>query len=81
MLALMDAGKNQEAVEIFRDLIKKDSQNARYYIWLGHVLHKLGRGEEALDAAQGALELEPDNAFYHDHVDKTKKLMNLQEEK
>lgn len=70
-MTLFNMRKYQEAVEAFRELIEKDSQNARYHAWLGLALYELGGYEEALKEKQRALELEPDNAWYHNRVGET----------
>lgn len=79
-VALADRGKNQEAVDILRRLIEKNPQNARYYSWLGFVLHKMGLYEEALKEKQSAVDLEPKNARYHNNLGVTLHEMGLYEE-
>ena len=79
-VALVDIGKYQEAMEIFKKLIEKNPQNARYYAWLGVVLFKMNRYEEAVKETQRALDLEPDNAVYHDGLGATLHEMGRYEE-
>ncbi|MDE7268242.1 MAG: tetratricopeptide repeat protein, partial [Lachnospiraceae bacterium] len=70
-VGLVNEGKYQEAMEIFRDLIKREDQNARYYAWLGAALYKMKHYEEALKEMQRASELEPDDASYHNGLGAT----------
>ncbi len=79
-VALVNKHKFQEAEGIFRKLIEKNPQNARYYSWLGVVLHKMGLYEEALKEKQRAVELEPENASYHDTLGVTLLEVGLHEE-
>ncbi|MBW8041954.1 MAG: tetratricopeptide repeat protein [Planctomycetes bacterium] len=56
--------KNPEkAEELARQLVEKDPNNPHWWFWYRGALTKLGRNEEALDAAQKAVELNPDG-FY-----------------
>ena len=64
-MALYNAGKYQEASELFRILIEKNPQNPRYYFWLGDTLHRMKLYEDALKEKRRALKLESDNALYH----------------
>ena len=77
---LADTGKNQEAMERFRDLIKKNPQNARYYFWMGVVLYRMGRYEEAEKEQRKAIELEPSDASYYNDLGVTLYKMELYEE-
>ena len=70
-VALVYLGQYQMAMEIFKKLIEKNPQNARYHYWLGSVFHKLEGYEAALKEVHRAVELEPHNAFYHYSLGKT----------
>ena len=62
-VALDNAGKYEEALQIKRELVGKSSNNAHYRDSLSITLHKMGRFDEALAAKQKAADLKPDNAF------------------
>lgn len=64
-LALVNAGKDQEAVKSFKNLVEKDPQNARYHFWLGFVLHGMENYERAENEMRRAVDLEPETALYH----------------
>ncbi len=53
----------EKAEELARQLVEKDPNNPHWWFWYRGALTKLGRNEEALDAAQKAVDLNPDG-FY-----------------
>jgi tetratricopeptide (TPR) repeat protein len=53
----------EKAEELARELVEKDPNNPHWWFWYRGALTKLGRDEEALNAAQKAVELNPDG-FY-----------------
>ena len=55
--------KPEKAEELARQLVEKDPNNPHWWFWYRGALTRLGRNEEALDAAQKAVELNPDG-FY-----------------
>lgn len=63
-VSLTNTGQYDDAVKIYRELVERNPENARYHYGLGIALHELERYEEALEEKQVALELEPDNAQY-----------------
>lgn len=79
-VTLVNNGKYDKAIEYFRELIEKDTENARYYYWLGRVLHKMERYEEAQKEKEKAVKLEPGNAGYHDSLSTTLHVMGRYEE-
>ncbi len=69
-----------QSEHLFKTLIKKDSDNAKYHNSLGITLLAMNRYEEALLEMQKAIELEPNNARYHDNLSTTLHMMKHYEE-
>jgi tetratricopeptide (TPR) repeat protein len=55
-------GRNREAEQQFRDIIKLDPENGDAYYSLGLLLSELNRLDEAVDTLAKAVELVPDSA-------------------
>lgn len=53
----------EKAEELARQLIEEDPNNPHWWFWYRGALTKLGRNEEALDAAQKAVDLNPDGLY------------------
>ena len=53
----------EKAEELARELVEKDPNNPHWWYWYGGALTKLGRHEEALDALQKAVDLNPDGLY------------------
>ena len=68
---LHNTGKYGEAIEIKRQLVELEPNNARYHNSLGVTLHALKQYEEALAEIQRAVELEPNDAIYHSNYGST----------
>lgn len=77
---LVNREKGEEALEILRGLIGKNSQNARYHAWAGAALYRMKRYEEARQEIQKALESEPGNGEYHASLSLTLKEMGYHKE-
>jgi arylsulfatase A-like enzyme/Flp pilus assembly protein TadD len=58
---LSRAGRNEEAVKVFREVLDKDSNMIDAWSLLARSLTKLGRLKEAYEAYKRALELSPQN--------------------
>ena len=54
----------EKAEELGRKLIEKDPNNPHWWFWYHRALMTLDRYEEALDAAQKAVDLNPDGLYY-----------------
>ena len=54
----------EKAEELGRKLIEKDPNNPHWWYWYRGALTKLGRHKEALDAAQKAVDLNPNGLYY-----------------
>ncbi len=65
---LHNAGEYEKALEIRRELVKINPENAVYHNSLGVTLHRMKRYEEAAAAKRKAVELEPNTAVYHDNL-------------
>ncbi|MCI8550511.1 MAG: tetratricopeptide repeat protein [Lachnospiraceae bacterium] len=64
-------GNYEEAIQIYKELIERNPDNARYHNSLGIALQGMKRYEEALGEKQRAVEMEPENAQYHDSLSTT----------
>lgn len=67
-VSLSNMGQYDGAVKIYRELVEKKPENARYHYGLGVALHELERYEEAWEEKQEALKLEADNAQYYNSI-------------
>jgi len=65
---LHNAGEYEKALEIRRELVKINPENAVYHNSLGITLHRMKRYEESAAAKRKAVELEPNTAVYHDNL-------------
>ena len=79
-ISLYNQGYYQEALELERELVSKEPNNARYHNNLGGTLHALGRYEEACRESEKAVELEPESADYHDGLGVTLHALGRYEE-
>lgn len=79
-IALAESGNYQEAVGSFRKLTELNSQNARYYSWLGYALYQMGCYKEAEKEMREGLELDPENAVNHYNLGATLHKMGYYEE-
>jgi len=63
----IDTNNSQEAINYLDKAIAKESDNPTLYFAKGSALEKLGRGEEALEVYQKAIDVDPDfaNAYYN----------------
>ena len=60
---LIQTDPNQ-AEQIARQLVAKDPNNSHWWFWYYGALAKLGQHEKALDAAQKAVDLNPNGLYY-----------------
>jgi tetratricopeptide (TPR) repeat protein len=61
--ALNKLGRNQEAVEAYREGINLDPQAPDLYNGLGNALRDLGRNQEAVEAYQEAISIDPQYVY------------------
>jgi tetratricopeptide (TPR) repeat protein len=62
------------AEQIARRLVEKDPDNSHWWFWYYRALAKLGQREKALEAAQKAVELNPDGVYYGGLADALREL-------
>jgi tetratricopeptide (TPR) repeat protein len=74
---LLSYGTTREAADVFRDVIKADDQNADAYAGLGAAELVLENYEEARDAFQKALQLNPSDAAARQQLDLSKRVLAL----
>ncbi len=79
-IILNNTGKYIDAMEVKKQLIEMEPENARYHYSLGVTLHEMKRYEEALEAEKKALELAPENARYYNSLGVTLHEMKRYEE-
>lgn len=65
---LMQEGFNEKAVELFRENVKRNPNNANVYDSLGEGLRALGEKEEAIQNFKKALSLNPPQIVYDNSV-------------
>ncbi len=58
-LALMNAGKNSEAIEMLKDDMRMSPENPLLYIQLGEAYRRIQRGDDAVFSFRKAIELAP----------------------
>ncbi|HET7306394.1 MAG TPA: tetratricopeptide repeat protein [Gammaproteobacteria bacterium] len=61
-------GRTQQAVQLTRQALATDPLNARWYGWLSNYLLALHRPDEARQAIQKAIGLQPTAASYHEQL-------------
>lgn len=94
--ALFHANKLNEAIAILTQVQDRDPRSAEAYYWLGRIYEKLGAAQQALDAFENALRLDPTHSeayldrglvkflFWHDYpaaIDDLETSLRLQPEK
>ena len=79
-LIFRSSGDYEEAIQIYKELIERNPDNARYHNSLGIALQGMKRYEEAFGEKQKAVELDPENADYHDSLSVTLHEMGKYEE-
>jgi len=71
-ISLIKAGKIEEAIDIFSELVEKDDRNHKawnaYGVALSQTIHK----ESAIHCFENALQLDPDNKIYQRNLNRTK---------
>lgn len=71
-ISLIKAGKIEEAIDIFSELVEKDDRNHKawnaYGVALSQTIHK----ESAIHCFENALQLDPDNKVYQRNLSRTK---------
>jgi tetratricopeptide (TPR) repeat protein len=67
-VALIEAGKYQEAASQLEKILAKDPNDPLTHSDLGKVYVSLGRYEEAKQQIQKAIELQPDNPVYYENL-------------
>ncbi len=70
---LQDAGRLQEALTLYRTLVKLQPDSSPYFNSLGNTLQDLNRLEEATAAYTQAIHLDPTNASAHNNLGNTLK--------
>lgn len=78
-LILLDRTDSARAEEFGRELIEEDPNNPRYWFYYRSALSNLGRYEEALEAAQKAVALDPKGLYEGGLADALAKLGQLDE--
>lgn len=69
-LALFNAGKYQEAFDIFQEITENDETNHKVWNALGVTSSKIGEQDSALICFKNALSFDPDNAKYKSNLEK-----------
>lgn len=67
-ILLHNRGQYREALQVKKELIEKEPENAGYHDSLGVTLHEMKEYEEARKESEKAVELEPENAKYRDNL-------------
>jgi len=57
-------GNFQEAISLYREVLKQDKENAAAYFELARIHDTLNQGFDALKAVQAAIKMDPDNDWY-----------------
>ena len=57
--ALVGLGKSEEGIALYRQVLEKDSDNARRYLLLGHALKVTGAIDQAIEAYRSAYRMRP----------------------
>lgn len=57
--ALVGLGKSEEGIALYRQVLKKDSDNARRHLLLGHALKVTGAIDQAIEAYRSAYRMRP----------------------
>ncbi len=72
-ISLIKAGKIEEAIDIFSELVERNDRNHKawnaYGVALSQTIHK----ESAVHCFENALQLDPDNKIYQRNLDRIKK--------
>lgn len=76
-LIILTQSEPNEAEKYANQLIKKDPNNPDYWFHYGTALLEVGKNEQALDAAQKALDMSPKGSFYGGLADILVKLDQL----